>query len=581
MPYPILKNEQYTNFGGINDKVSSYLTGVNELLSLQNGDFTKVGSITTVPGTSLYLGATLTTRITGIWEYDKLSGASYQIVSADTNVYKINGGAYSSIRSGLTNNLLFDFVTFVDWLFACNGAEIFKFDGVNSYNFSLPPGTTPTITPGVSNGTGFTGAVQYAYGYLNNRGYYGPAINLGTFAGTGATQITVSGFTAPTGYGISAIILYRSEADSSNLFQYTSLSPSATSYVDTGSTAITLGTRAAPTNLFFTMAPTFMEIYNNQVFYAGFSSALSTAYFSDIGEPEAIGSTAFIECRTNDGDKLTNLKTYQTSLMFFKQYSFHQLTGGDPTQFSLDEKSTNYGCLNNRCATTWEDYIWFLDSKGIVEFNGSNTTIVSQKVEYIFKRMNLDAARRNAWMAYDKRRNEVLCSIPVDDSEVNNLIVIYDTVAKAWRTDNGISAISFGIMQASFSVETAFYGGYSGLLEFQGIPEFTRQGQNCTLVIKTGFFAPQGHSVQDVFRRLFLDVELTPGITLPILVRFYINQGITTPVLERTMYMGQTFQLREDFGLSAKDMALEFIYSGSYPLRFNGFTVGRRYQRDV
>lgn len=579
MPYAILKEEDYANFGGINEKASKYITGVHELLRLQNGGFSKLGSITTVPGYSAYLGATLPGRLTGVYEYTRLSGSSYQIVSCDTNVYRVNGGAYTSIRSNLTNNLLFDFVTFVDWLFACNGSEIFKFDGTNATNFSLPPGLTLTATAGASNGTGFSGVFQYAYGYLNSRGYYGPAINIGTLNGEGATQVTLSGgFTTPSGFGISAIVIYRTDADSNNLFQIGTMAPNLTSFIDTN---LPLGTRAAPTYLYFTLAPKFMELYNNQIFYAGFSSALSTSYYSDIGEPEGIGSTAFFEVRTNDGDKLTCLKTFQTSLLFFKQKSFHQLTGDRPSQFNLDEKSTDYGALNNRCAVTFKNRCWFLDVKGIAEFNGANTQIVSEKMEETFMAMNLEAAIEHAWMAHDKARNEILCAIPINGSTVNNIVVIYDYVAEAWRTDTNVQAVSFAIMRANFNRDTPFFGGYSGVLIYQGVTaQFMANGQAATLVMMTRFFAPEGHATEDVFRRLFLDVDPIQGQTLPILVRFYKNMGTSAAVLERTMYMTQ-YQQRLEFGISARDIAIEFIYSQSTPLRINGFTIGRRFLRDI
>ena len=59
MPYQKLKSENYTNLGGVNVKISPYLTGDNEFLAIFNMDFTTPGSLTKVPGTTQYIGATV------------------------------------------------------------------------------------------------------------------------------------------------------------------------------------------------------------------------------------------------------------------------------------------------------------------------------------------------------------------------------------------------------------------------------------------------------------------------------------------------------------------------------------------
>ncbi len=166
------KTESYELMGGINNKVSQYLNGPMEFSDLSNLHFSTPGALNKRPGTSLYLGATIASRITGGVEFQKLDGSSYIIVTANTNAYKVTG-SYSAFKSGLLNNALFDFTTYVDRLFGANGQDFFKYDGTNSTAYSLPPGATGWGVTAVL-GVGLSGTFVASYGYLNDRGYYGP-----------------------------------------------------------------------------------------------------------------------------------------------------------------------------------------------------------------------------------------------------------------------------------------------------------------------------------------------------------------------------------------------------------------------
>lgn len=140
MPYQKLHQEHYTQFGGINNKASRYLTDQNEALQVINFDFSRPGSLTKRPGTTLLYGTTLVGRIGGFYQFTKLSGASYLMISANTVMYAGDATSLNPVRSGLTSDGIFDFVTFVDRLFATNGSEMFKFTGTDSYPFSLQIG---------------------------------------------------------------------------------------------------------------------------------------------------------------------------------------------------------------------------------------------------------------------------------------------------------------------------------------------------------------------------------------------------------------------------------------------------------
>ncbi len=579
MPDPKLKTEHYSNFKGMNPKSSNYMYGEGESIRIQNMDFTTPGAWTKVPGTTLYNGATVAGSIGGIFQFTRLSGASYLVVSANTNIYTVDMN-FTPIRSGLLNEALFDFVPFVDRLFCANGQDFFKTDGVATSNYSLPPGATG-LAAATGAASGFTGYFQYAYGYLNDRGYAGPVGNFVGFS-TGGNDVDLSGFSYPAGFGITAILIYRSENDlTADVFQIGSINPPTVAFTDTG---FTLSTSIQPPYIYFTLAPRYIEIFNNQLFMAGFSSLPSTAYFSDIGEPEGVGATASFEVRTNDGDRITGMRAYNGALVMFKQKSFSVLSGDNPNNFTLQERSDQYGCLSNRANAIYDDRLLFLDRKGIVEFNGANIQVMSTNIEPLFLRMNIAAAIDNAAMLHVKERNEIWTLFPIDGATMNNQLVVFDYYANAWYERKGLDIRTIAQVQAYNPYPSPFYGGYTGSVFNFGATLYGDNGAPMECSVKTRFHKGDGFTTESMFRRLWLDVSPLPvaiGGTAAIAIDFFANMGLSAPVLSREMY-GATWQSRIDFGISAKSLAFEFTHtSASQPLQINGYGLAHRYQRDV
>jgi hypothetical protein len=577
MSYSKHKTEKYSNLKGINTKISLY-TDTEEFRDLSNVNFAVPGALTKRPGTASYIGATVSGAITGLYEYEKLSGASYVIATANTNAYVV-ASPFTTIKASLQNGAIFDFVTFVDHLFAANGTDFFKFDGTNTSSYSLPAGLTGSWGVTAVIGGGLSGTFQAAYGYLNSRGYLGPMSQGITIALNGITfgSIGYFGLTSPSGFGITAIALYRTNQLNTDLFGTTYAPSSTVSVTDTG---FTLTSTLGNDNLYFTMAPKYMEIYNNQLFMAGFSGFLSTAYWSEIGEPEGVDPTFNAEFRTNDGDQIRGLKTYEGSLIVAKERSFHRIVGDNPSNFLLQEISDQYGCVSNRTMITFENNLLFLDPKGVVQYTGANITMLSNPIEPIFQRMNLSAARENAVGIHYREYNEVWFAIPVDGSSVNNMILVYDYLVGAWTKYEGITVSALALAKGTLSKKTILYGGYTGSISNFGPSYYADNGQAMTCLISTRYMAPMGESVQEQYRRFFLNVDPVIGITQAITCNFRTNFGSSIQ-LTRTMYQNP-FQSRIDFGLSAKSLSVEMTQvSASLPFKVYGWTVESRLQRPV
>lgn len=248
MAYPKNSTSHYRNFGGINEKASEYTTQNSQALNLRNIDFYVPNSWGKTPGSTQAITNGTSGTIRSLFEFEKLSGASF-IIAGSNNEVLINNGVtgWSSISTGWTNGQPEDILAFVDKAWIANGQYMISFDGTSVQDFGLPcpPGgplgnsslvnAVSTITVFgatlTSAASGFSKlAFAYAaYRYVRSDGYYGPlkmtenagvitpyvigispadwqGITGGNYGGN--VTLSIKGFTSPSGNGATAIALY-------------------------------------------------------------------------------------------------------------------------------------------------------------------------------------------------------------------------------------------------------------------------------------------------------------------------------------------------------------------------------------
>lgn len=327
------------------------------------------------------------------------------------------------------------------------------------------------------------------------------------------------------------------------------------------------------------LAPKIIEMGNNRMFSAGYSGALSNVYFSELGIPDDIEASNFFEVRTNDGDIISGLKFYNESMYIFKRRSFHQLSGTDPNSFVLREVSDQYGCLSNRAVTTYENHMLFLDSKGVILFNGANIECISNKIQNIFETMNLPVAQDTATMIHDKQRNQILLGIPVNGASTNNLTVVYDYMVGAWTKYDGYNPSVYAMIKGRQSFKSAMFGDYSGIIKNFGPSLYGGDnGSAFTLLMTTRYLTDEGNSIQKMWRRLFLN-DTTNGATNGYTINLRQDHG-SSNVLTRTMNFS-SFQTRMDFGIQSKSLSFELTNNSANFVQINGFVLEHRYLRNI
>jgi hypothetical protein len=317
------------------------------------------------------------------------------------------------------------------------------------------------------------------------------------------------------------------------------------------------------------------------MFMAGYSATPSTIWFSEIGTPESVLPESNFEVRTNDGDRIYGIKSFNNHLMVFKEKSFQKIIGSNADEFQLVELSTDYGCLSYRSVVTVNQTMYWLDKKGIIAFNGASWDVASGAVEGVFRRMNITAAKEKACSVHHLYRNQIWFAIPVDGSTVNNLTVVYDYLIGAWTFFDGFNPASFGYIKGALNKPTVWRGDYSGMLHFFGESFYSDSGQGITCLMQPRYENEGGENQTTIWRRFFLDVAPATGTTGVINGQVFSNYNSSTVQATFTMYQSQ-FQTRAEMGIVGKAVSAKIShYSASLPLLINGFAWSKRGLRNV
>lgn len=615
-------------------------TGFSQIIYAHTGSIWAI-SASTITGLSL-VGAGVTSQVdpyalntfrngSGAWAQTTLQNlytpfSSVNIATSGFTPYYIYNNAATKNAGRV------DFVNFQNFMFYVDGSNFLKWNGSQVFKVGLPAPTYVNSFLGASFETGpislmiagVSGKVDYFVAqFVNNRGFAGPfnAIlsrdfsNGITDGSTFVVRYDALGIPVPLGFGISAVrfwcytedgpfnpvkpganygknFTYQFDAATisatlANIFVGKLSNPQNPGYIfdpfEKGWLGATTfgGSLITESNLRVSqIGARFIEVYNNQIFLAGFAEKPSSFIFSDIGEPENYPPENIIEVRTNDGDSITCLQAFNSRLYVFKYNTFHELSGEDPDNFSVREISDQYGCVNNFSCAVFDDIMIWLDRRGIMRFNGANLNCISQPIQPIIDRINQAVAINTATAAHNPSRNEVVFGVPMDSSTYNNFTIVYDYLLDAWRFEENYNPALFSLIQGRLPNRALFYGGQTGMIFNFGASLMGDNGSAFTCLVKTRYLSDMGESIQKQFRRLYLNVDPISGGTIPIEIKAYPNYQ-NGASLTRVMYLTE-FQRREEFGLSAKSLSFEFSHhSSTQGIRLHGWVIESRKQRDV
>lgn len=526
------------------------------------------------------------------------SNASYILVNGATMILASSGGtiitrgiymAYAYLRNdGYVGPADFQLTArnLVYRSAALNtGDEIMQTPSWNVNGFTVPAGY------GISGiGLWFAEDTIYNTGPLQKTEY---------IPGIGTVNAGDLGWIIPSGTKNFCSLTLKPGADLSRFYFFTTIAGASLYLTNNGSatfwsaTNIIFGTTfsnydGVPVNGFSGMVsdffasyiPKYIEINNNSMFASGFSVGPSTVKFSNVGEPEFYEPDNTFEIRTNDGDRILGQMAYNGQMIFGKENSFHKLVGDSAVNYQLVQVTDQYGVLSQKTMLQKDSVAYWLDKKGILEYNGANFQIVSGAVEGIFRRMNISAAKEKAVGVHHRYRNQLWWGIPIDGATQNNITVVYDYMIGAWTFFDGFNPSSFGFIKGALTKPTAWRGDYSGMIHYFGESFCSDSGAGITCLAFTRFDAAKENETW-IWRRFFLDAATASGLTGTINVKAFSNYDTSTVQATFSMFQDQ-FQYRTEMGVVGKAVAAQFShFSASLPLLINGYSWAKRRLRNV
>ena len=135
-----------------------------------------------------------------------------------------------------------------------------------------------------------------------------------------------------------------------------------------------------------------------------------------------------------DGDSFTALKQFGTQLIAFKRTRVWRILGTDPGEYAFKEQYGGGAPYENTIAVDSER-IFMLSDHGVVYYDGLAVNPFSQEVCLnVWRSMNIPYLSQSAAILWQKK---YYVAFPTGDSQINNTVLIYDTVDSTWlmRTD--------------------------------------------------------------------------------------------------------------------------------------------------
>ena len=188
-----------------------------------------------------------------------------------------------------------------------------------------------------------------------------------------------------------------------------------------------------------TYAPkgSFIELHYDRLWIAGDKENPDRLYFSTasvngadiedwtspIEEAEANQHGGFLDVRSYDGGKVIGLKVIFNAIVIFKNKTAYKVFGNSPDNYELVQLFSSNGAISDKSICVGNNGAYFLNDDGIYFYDGTNTNLVSQKIQGIIKRMNKNYVSNSVGYYYN---NKYYLAIPIDNSETNNVLIEYN-----------------------------------------------------------------------------------------------------------------------------------------------------------
>ena len=446
---------------GENSHISPYLTPTNEAVSAQNIRINSTyGGIAKRPVLSSYLSYG-SAPINGLYRYyNNTTASQYNVVAITTYLMTDVSGSTVTLKSALTTEKRWQFITFNNVVIGGNGADnCIKWDGVTqttadtvgsrSANCLVADLGAPFAT--LATGSGLTASKWYKYkvGYYDGYYYYysNSMSNTIKMGATTCKQVTLSNI--PLGQNTTTHrYIFRTngdttqagaESDTTYYMIHDIADNSTVSWVDSiadsgGSNSPTWATVSAGINVTPPLA-TMFEINSSRIFSAGNPTYQSWIYFCDTTHPDFWLPSSYLSTRKDDGDVVTFVKNNLGVLTIGKTNTIQKAyTQGATSTWVVSDPFSNIGCPAPLSAQNTPMGIIYLGRNGLYLFSGTSSQLISDSITEEIQDI-LSSNLANVVGVYYNNEYRLAYTSAKSGSTINNKTFLYSFTRDAYVLD--------------------------------------------------------------------------------------------------------------------------------------------------
>jgi len=470
---PTLVSKSESWIRGLNELVSSTQIKPNELSEASDIQLVEDGKIKCPRDGQSYYGATLDSRVRGLFSYYKSDGTNALLRSSGTALSEytdattwtaVTGYSYTSNKN--TNGVMAN-----DRLYLVNGSDpLTYYDGSVIQTFTSR--SAPTISGVVRTG-GSAGTHTYSYKVkaITAVGSTSPSAAVSATADwteptvTKYMTITWGAVTGATGYEIygrrDQFWYFLASVEGNGTVTYVD---DATDTPNEAFAAIDVNTTAGPTG-------SYISVYKDSLFIAGDPTYPSRLYYSGGGDQinnfSIDGGGGLIDVAVNDGQSITGLIVFKDALIIFKTDSIYQFSFSSTGLPSLTQVTGSLGAIAPRSIIAVENDVFFLSRRGVFSigneqgfaFDVLRTNELSARTRPTIQTID-PAYIQNASATYvtSSDFNLYILSYTPAGSTTNSNAVVYDRERLGWYKWTNIKANCWNKYVDSTGVTHYLYG---------------------------------------------------------------------------------------------------------------------------
>lgn len=566
----LLISKQSSWIRGRNGLVSATQIKPNEVAEMVDCEIIEDGKIQCPRSGQAYYGATLGSKVNGLFPYYNSDGTRTLLRLTGTTLYKYVDSSTWDAVTGYTyaSALNTNAVQAYNKLYLCNGTDpLTYYDGTNIVSFTVR--SAPTIASVVrTGGSAGTHTFSYKVTTVTNVGETNASTEMSATAdwtepdSTHYMTITWGAVTGATGYNV-----YGRNDGRWYFMSYVEGNGSVT-YVDNGVDT--------PNELF--IPPTgnstdgpkgkYIALYKDSLFIYGDPNNPSRLYYSGGGDQvenfTVGGGGGLIDISKDDGQMGTGQIVFKNSLIVFKEDSIYQFSFTSTGLPQISQVNPAVGCIAPRSITAVENDIFFLSRRGVFTigneagfaFDVLRTNELSAKVRDLVRTID-PAYIENVATLYtqDASKNLVIFSYTPSGATTNSMAIVYDRERTGWYQWTNIQANCWAVWRGTDGVTHYLYGDDS-----TGYVKEILTGSNDFGTAIHGYFYLKGESFKNgidhykVLKTVNAVLRKPSGSISLSIVKDGVETSYNTPIgtinpsINFGHYLFKSFLLKDSYG---------------------------------